>query len=69
MKPCCFLGDYNVGEAKITRGYLLPAKYVIHTVEPVWHGRSNGERNLLTSCYQNALTLAKEHQYESIAFP
>ena len=69
MKACRSLGDCNVGEAKITGDYLLPTKYVIHTLRPVWHGRSNGERNLLTSCYQNALSLAKEHQCESIAFP
>ena len=51
MKACRSLGGCNVGEAKITRGYLLPAKYVIHTVGPVWHGRTNGERDLLASCY------------------
>lgn len=69
MKACRSLGGCNVGEAKITRGYLLPAKFVIHTVGPVWHGGTNGERDLLASCYQNALSLAKEHQCESVAFP
>ena len=69
LKACRALGGCDVGGARITRGYLLPAKYVIHTVGPVWRGGANGERELLTSCYQNALDLARERECESIAFP
>jgi O-acetyl-ADP-ribose deacetylase (regulator of RNase III) len=57
------------GEARITPGFDLPAKFVIHTVGPVWHGGSHGEDELLASCYRNSLKLAAEHAVKSIAFP
>jgi len=57
------------GEAVITPGYRLPARYVIHTVGPVWRGGKNNEEELLASCYRNSLKLAVEHRIESIAFP
>ena len=57
------------GDAKITRGYDLPAQYVIHTVGPVWHGGASGEEALLASCYQKCFKLAGENNLRSIAFP
>lgn len=57
------------GEARITPGFDLPARYVIHTVGPVWHGGDRGEPDLLTACHRNALALAREHAIDSIAFP
>jgi len=57
------------GEARITPGFRLPARWVIHTVGPVWHGGDDGEAALLGACYRNALRLAREHAVESIAFP
>jgi O-acetyl-ADP-ribose deacetylase (regulator of RNase III) len=57
------------GEARITSGHELPAKHVIHTVGPVWHGGTHGEDELLASCYRNSLELAKAHLLKSIAFP
>jgi O-acetyl-ADP-ribose deacetylase (regulator of RNase III) len=59
----------ETGEAKITKGYNLPARYVIHTVGPVWHGGTGGEDGLLESCYRNSLRLAKENGVRTIAFP
>lgn len=69
LKECKQLGGCETGEAKITRGYNLPAKWVIHTVGPVWHGGKRGEDELLTRCYRNSLQLAEEHGCKSIAFP
>ncbi|MBE5775196.1 MAG: O-acetyl-ADP-ribose deacetylase [Clostridiales bacterium] len=69
LAECRTLGGCETGEAKITRGYRLPAKYVIHTVGPVWHGGTRGERELLTACYRNSLNLALEHNCETVAFP
>jgi len=66
---CKTLGGCRTGEAKLTRGYDLPAKYVIHTVGPVWSGGGQGEDELLRNCYRNALDLAVRHGVRSIAFP
>ncbi len=57
------------GEARITPGFRLKARYVIHTAGPVWHGGRHNERELLASCYRNSLALARDHQVQSIAFP
>lgn len=62
-------GGAKTGEAKITKGYRLPAKYVIHTVGPVWRGGSNGEQELLAGCYKNSFFLWKENKLKNIAFP
>ena len=69
LAECRTLGGCPTGEARITQGYKLPAKYVIHTVGPVWHGGGRGEDELLTSCYRNSLALAEKHGVKSIAFP
>ncbi len=69
LEECRKLGGCGTGEAKITRGYLLPAKYVIHTVGPVWSGGDRGEEELLRSCYRNSLALAKKKKCGSVAFP
>ena len=66
---CAAIGRCPTGEARITRGYDLPARYVIHTVGPVWHGGGRGEDVLLAACYRSSLDLACEHDLRSIAFP
>ena len=66
---CRMLGGCKTGEAKLTAGYRLPARFVIHTVGPVWNGGTNGEPDLLAGCYRNSLRLAAEHNIASIAFP
>jgi O-acetyl-ADP-ribose deacetylase (regulator of RNase III) len=69
LEECRLLVGCPTGEAKITRGYTLPARYVIHTVGPVWHGGNHGEDELLANCYRNSLRLAAEAGLETIAFP
>ena len=66
---CAGLGGCRTGEAKITPGFKLPAKWIIHTVGPVWQGGGQGERGLLAACYRNSFELALEHGVCSIAFP
>ena len=69
LKECRAAGGCLTGQAKITRGYWLPAKYVIHTVGPVWGGGDAGEAELLASCYRSSLKLAREHDCDTVAFP
>ena len=69
LEECRKLGGCPTGEARITAGYNLPARWVIHTVGPVWHGGKHGEDELLASCYRNSLTLALQHGIKTIAFP
>ncbi|MGE4550524.1 MAG: O-acetyl-ADP-ribose deacetylase [Opitutales bacterium] len=69
LVQCKTLGGCETGQAKITKGHGLPAKHVIHTVGPVWGGGHKGEPELLASCYQTSLGLAREHGLRSIAFP
>jgi len=70
LKACCAkLGGCPTGEAKITPGFRLPAKYVIHTVGPVWHGGKSNEATLLANCYRNSLELALKNGVCTIAFP
>jgi len=69
LKECRTLRGCPTGEAKITRGYNLPARFVIHTVGPVWSGGNRGEADLLSNCYRNSLRLAIENEIKTIAFP
>jgi O-acetyl-ADP-ribose deacetylase len=69
LEECRSLGGCPTGEARITRGYRLPARYVIHTVGPVWSGGRRGEPALLRSCYERSLALAGDRELRSIAFP
>ena len=69
LAECRALGGCRTGEARITGGYKLPARHVIHTVGPVWTGGSRGEQQLLESCYRNSLELALRHGIRTIAFP
>jgi O-acetyl-ADP-ribose deacetylase (regulator of RNase III) len=69
VAECRTLGGCPTGGARLTRGYRLPARYVIHTVGPVWQGGGHREAELLAACYRSSLALARESQLESIAFP
>ncbi|MEP9379646.1 O-acetyl-ADP-ribose deacetylase [Aquabacter sp. CN5-332] len=69
LKECRTLGGCETGDAKITQGYLLPARHVIHTVGPVWRGGGAGEDDLLASCYRRAMGIAAERSLASLAFP
>src|ERR1700682_2385964 len=69
LAECRTLGGCSTGEAKITKGYRLKARHVIHTVGPVWHGGTSGEPELLARCYRNSLALADKRRLLSIAFP
>lgn len=69
LEECRTLNGCNTGEARITKGYQLPAKHVIHTVGPVWHGGKRSEPELLANCYTNSLELAREYGLKTIAFP
>ncbi|GAB2501260.1 O-acetyl-ADP-ribose deacetylase [Pseudoxanthomonas sangjuensis] len=69
VRECRLLGGCRTGEAKITDGYRLPARKIIHTVGPVWRGGMHGEPGLLASCYRNSLRLAQVHELCSVAFP
>jgi O-acetyl-ADP-ribose deacetylase (regulator of RNase III) len=69
LEACRKLGGCPTGEARITEGYDLPARFVIHTVGPVWAGGTQGEPELLAACYRNSLALAEQHGVKTIAFP
>ena len=69
LAECLTLGGCPTGQAKITAGYNWPARHVIHTVGPVWHGGTRGEDDLLASCYQTSLALAEQHGCRTVAFP
>lgn len=70
LGPACrAIGGCPTGEARITPGFNLPARFIIHTVGPVWHGGHHGEAELLASAYRNSLALAEEHGLRSVAFP
>ncbi|MGJ7901586.1 O-acetyl-ADP-ribose deacetylase [Lysobacter sp. 1R34A] len=69
VAECRLLGGCETGEAKLTRGYRLPARHIIHTVGPVWRGGEHGEPELLAACYRNCMSVAARHGLASIAFP
>lgn len=69
LEACRKIGGCPTGEARITQGYRLSARYVIHTVGPVWHGGGRGEPRLLARCYENSLKLAQQHGLRTVAFP
>jgi len=69
LDECRRLGGCQTGDAKLTQGYRLPARFVIHTVGPVWHGGDRGEAALLASCYRRAIEVAAQHNLHTLAFP
>jgi O-acetyl-ADP-ribose deacetylase len=69
IDECMTLGGCETGDAKITKGYRLPARHVIHTVGPVWRGGDEGEPEKLASCYRRALEVARQHDLKTVAFP
>jgi O-acetyl-ADP-ribose deacetylase (regulator of RNase III) len=69
VEACRQLGGCRTGDAKLTEGYRLPARYILHTVGPVWHGGREGEAERLASCYRRCLELANEHAIATLAFP
>jgi O-acetyl-ADP-ribose deacetylase len=69
LEECKTLGGCDTGDAKITRGYCLPARHVIHTVGPVWNGGGSNEQELLAGCYRNSLAIARKMKLHSVAFP
>ena len=69
LAECRTLGGCGTGEAKISKGYRLPARFVIHTVGPIWRGGDNNEAELLASCYRNCFRIAREHHLTTIALP
>ena len=69
LAACAVLGGCRTGDAKLTPGYRLPARFVIHTVGPIWHGGARGESERRASCYRRSLEIAAENQVRSIAFP
>src|SRR6187397_469482 len=69
LAECRTLDGCETGDARITRGYLLPARHVIHAVGPIWYGGKRGEDEQLASCYRRAIELCRDHDLESVAFP
>jgi O-acetyl-ADP-ribose deacetylase len=69
LAECRLLGGCKIGQAKITKGYRLPARFVIHTVGPVWNGGNHDEHELLASCYRNCFALARKESLRTLAFP
>jgi O-acetyl-ADP-ribose deacetylase (regulator of RNase III) len=69
LRECRLVGGCPTGQARLTRGYCIPARFIIHAVGPVWHGGSYGERELLASCYMSCFAIAREHGLRSLAFP
>lgn len=69
VHECRLLGGCKVGDAKLTKGYNLPARFIIHTVGPVWRGGNDGEPELLAECYRKCMQIAAQQEFESLAFP